>query len=74
MTIFLLAAVHAETYLRESEWVGFQPGHGSGTFQDHQQSACFHRHGAGRRHGQVVEVAGGTYNESLMFNLPSGLS
>jgi parallel beta-helix repeat protein len=75
MSICLMVSVaHAETYYVSPGGADSNPGTADAPFQTISRALAVIGTVPGAGAGQAVEVAGGTYNESLIFNLPSGTS
>jgi parallel beta-helix repeat protein len=75
MTICVMASVaHAETYYVSPSGADSNLGTAAAPFQTISRALAVIGTVRGAGAGQVVEVAGGTYNETLIFNLPSGTS
>ena len=75
IAICLFASLaHAETYYVNPNGSDSNPGTAAAPFRTINRALGFIGTAPGAGAGQVVEVAAGTYNESLMFDLPSGIS
>ena len=75
MAICLFASLaHADTYYVNQSGSDSNAGTANAPFRTISQALSFIGTAPGGGAGQAVEVAGGTYNEGLLFNLPSGIS
>lgn len=75
MTFCLTAAVaHAQTYYVSPSGEDSNPGTAASPFRTINRALSVIGTIPGSGAGQTVEVAAGTYNEAIMFNLPSGSS
>src|SRR6478672_1762369 len=76
VTIFCLmaSAAHAQTYYVSPSGEDSNPGTAAAPFRTISRALDVIGTIPGAGAGQTVEVASGTYNEAIMFNLPSGSS
>src|SRR5690348_5994343 len=73
MTIFCLTAsiAHAQTYYVSPSGEGSNPGTAAAPFRTINRALSVIGTIPGAGAGQTVDVGAGTYNEAVMFNLPS---
>src|SRR6185436_609149 len=70
----MASAAHAQTYYVSPSGEDSNPGTAAAPFRTISRALDVIGTIPGAGAGQTVEVASGTYNEAIMFNLPSGSS